>query len=540
MGEIHVFGHQRPDTDSICSTIAYTNLKRALGVCDINPYRLDNINKETKYVLDYFDVEEPKLLPDLEIKVSDLNVYNPPIISKNDTVKKVWDLILNSTGSRIVPCVDKQDILEGVVSVGDITKLFMQETQDNITSMHEILFDNFLDNLHTEIKFGEYKYRKIEGRIIIGSFENYDDINDSDIVVTTRIETAVDALDNTNCGCIIVTNGLDISSLNGYRKNCAIVSVQGDVFRVVTNIKQSISISSVMQKEHLAIISHNSYLEDAKMLMKTSAHRNFPVISDKGKFVGIISRRHLIDYQRKLAILIDHNERKQSVEGIADAEILEIIDHHRVADVQTDAPILIRSEPVGCTSTIIFKMYMENGIDIPNKMAGLMLSAILSDTLKFSSPTCTSEDRATAEKLAQICSIDIDEFAKDMFQAGTSIKDVTFDELLNTDTKLFNIADNDIYISQINTLDIDGVDSREDEYMLAMDKFTKNADCALLIMMVTDIINSGSKIIIYGKMRSIAEKAFGIHQDEKSIYLSGVVSRKKQIVPKLMMAARDI
>ncbi len=288
MKKIHVFGHKRPDTDSICSAIAYTNLKKEMGIENIDPYRLDNINKETKYVLDYFDVEEPKLLPDLEVKVSDLVIYKPERISKSDTVKIAWDLILNSKGSRIIPCVDKQGMIEGVISVGDLTKLFMDVSEENVTEKYEILFDNFIESLNSEIKYGSYKYRKIEGRIIIGSVDNYDDLNEADIVVTSRVETAIIGLEETDCGCIIVTNGVDISSLSGYRKNCAIVSVQGDVFNVVTNIKQSISVHSVMLKHDLVMISQNTYVEDAKNIMKNSVYRNFPVVGSKGEYIGTV------------------------------------------------------------------------------------------------------------------------------------------------------------------------------------------------------------------------------------------------------------
>ncbi len=540
MGEIYVFGHQRPDTDSICSTIAYTNLKRELGVLDINPYRLDNVNKETKFVLDYFGVQEPRLLSDLDLKVKDLSLYNPEAINKNDPVKKAWNLLTESKGSRIVPCVDEDGKLEGIISVGDITQLFMDVSYEHITEKYEILFENFINALsNAQIVAGDYNHEKIEGRIVIGAQDTVSDINSNDIVITSRIEYAVEFLEKTDCGCIILTNSIDASSLLNYRENCAIVSVSGDIFSVITSIKRSVSVKSIMRSEGLTLISTNTYIDDAKITLQTSSHRNFPVVDENNELVGIMSRRHLIDFDKKQAILIDHNERKQSVEGIENAEILEIVDHHRVADVQTDSPILIRSEPVGCTSTIIYKMYVENNVPISSKMAGLMMSAILSDTLKFSSPTCTEEDLIAAKKLAKINETDIDTYAKEMFKAGTSIKDVTFDELLNMDTKVFNISEQEIYISQINTLDIDAIEERKDECSEAMDKFCQRTNCSLLILMVTDIINKGSKIIIHGKLRTIAEKAFDIKQGESSVYLDGVMSRKKQIVPTLIKATRE-
>ncbi len=541
MKKIHVFGHQRPDTDSICSTIAYTNLKKALGVTNIEAFRLDNINKETKFILDYFNVKEPKLLTDLDLKVKDLNLYTPKKISKNDPVKVVWDLLLESKGSRIIPCVSEENELEGIISVGDLTDLLMETSDENVTSKYEILFENFIDVLGAKVITGQYNYNKIEGRIIISSQDPTPNVTDKDVLITSRVEYAKEFLEKSNCGCILITNGRDTTEiLEMNKRDCAIIVSESDLFTVITTIKKAVSASSVMQKDKLMVISSGAYVEDAKKTLQTSAHRNFPVVGAKGQFEGILSRRHLIDFERKKAILIDHNERMQSVDGIADAEILEIVDHHRVADVQTDSPILIRSEPVGCTATIIYKMYRENNVPVPRTIAGLMMSAILSDTLKFSSPTCTAEDVNAARSLATVCEIDIEDYAREMFMAGTAINDITFDELINTDTKVFTIADTEIYISQINTLALDEVSQRRDEYMASMDKFCASTNCQLLILMVTDIINGGSKIIIYGKMRTLAEKAFGIAEGEDSVYLDGVVSRKKQIVPRLVMASRDI
>ncbi len=540
MKEIYVFGHQRPDTDSICSAIAYTNFKREQGVENINAYRLNNVNKETKFVLDYFDVSEPKLLDDLDLKVDDLNLYKPEAISKNDPVKKVWDLLVESKGSRIIPCVDENGRLEGIVSVGDITQLFMDVQYENITDKYEILFKNFTSLMKPRVTFGEYNNEILKGKIIVGAQNSYDDITNDDLLVTSRLDQALECLETTNCGCLVVPNGIDISSLENVRENCCVIGIDGDIFSVVTNIKRAVSIKSIMRNDELTIISSNSYVEDAKLILQTSSHRNFPVVDENNKLFGIISRRHLIDFEKKQAILIDHNERKQSVEGIENAEILEIVDHHRVADVQTDSPILIRSEPVGCTATIVYKMYIENNVPISGKMAGLMLSAILSDTLKFSSPTCTDEDMISAKKLAKICEVNIDDFSKEMFKAGTSIKDISFDELLSMDCKVFNISEQEIYIAQINTLDIDDIDDRKEEYTIAMDKFCKRTNCALLILMVTDIINTGSKLIIYGKLRSIAERAFNIPPNENSVYLDGVMSRKKQVVPTLIKASREV
>lgn len=536
MKKIHIFGHKNPDTDSICSTIAYAHLKRELGYDSATACRLGELNDETKFVLNFFNMEVPEFIEDVEAKLSDLTLYPPSIVSKHDPIKRAWDILKEAPRSRLIPVVDKDNILEGIISISDITRHLMEYSDINVTQKYEILFDNFLEILDSEVKYGSYKFRKIEGRIIIGSPDNNDTLDSGDILITSRISSAKKYRDTTNVGCIIVTNNRDISELSN--SNIAIVTVAEDIYRVVSYINQSISIGSIMRTKDLITFSENNSIEEIKNVLKDSPHRNFPVIQGKGSLIGIISRRHIIDYPKRAAILIDHNERGQSAEGIENAEILEVIDHHRVADIQTDQPLYIRSEPVGCTATIVYRMYRENLVEIPKNIAGVMLSAILSDTLIFTSPTCTDKDRVTAEELADIAEVDLQKYAKKMFEAGSSDDLGDLERLLIMDCKAFTFGTANSSISQINTLNINKLLKDQDEIFRELELFNSQRRNDLTILMVTDITKSGSQIFISGKEKDLARRAFNIENKENTIFLEGVVSRKKQVVPKLMMATR--
>ncbi|MFV0503644.1 MAG: putative manganese-dependent inorganic diphosphatase [Lachnospirales bacterium] len=535
MKKIHIFGHKNPDTDSICSTIAYANLKKELGF-DVIPCRLGLINRETEYVLNYFSINKPELIDNVDTKISDLSLYPPSIVNKHDPVKKAWDILKMVPKSRLIPVVDKNNVLEGLVSITDITRLLMYYTNENVTERYEILFDNLLEILDSEVKYGSYKFRHIEGKIYIGQPPEDVTLKMEDVLITSRVKTAEKYLANSQCGCFIVTDGRDISSLKGSER--AIVSVKNDIYKVVSFINQSISVGSIMQVENLETFSNTTFIEDIKNVLKDSPHRNFPVLNDENELIGIISRRHVIDYPRKICILVDHNERGQSADGIERADIMEIIDHHRVADVQTDQPLFIRSEPVGCTSTIIYKMYKENNIPIPKTIAGIMMSAILSDTLIFTSPTCTNSDKEICETLAEIAEIDMYEYGRNMFEAGSATNAEDIDDLIRLDCKAFSFGKSDCFISQFNTMDIEKIMKDENKIMEGLIDFQRQKNADIVVLMITDIIGKGSQIFVHGKDADMAKRAFEIPYDQDSKFLDGIVSRKKQVVPRMMMMTR--
>ncbi len=539
MATTYIFGHHNPDTDSICSAIAYAELKKKLGHDDVFAYRLGKMNKETQFVLDYFDVKTPPLLTDVKLKLKDLGLYNAIPLLPTDPLKKAWDTIGTSIGARIMPIVDDRGILIGIVSIGDITKIFMEIADEDLLEKYEISYDNLLKILDGQCVKGTYNYDSLCGRLIVGTpMFPLSELTDKDIIIIGRAEDAKNFANNTACGLVILTNGLKPIDVEKAKGN--VVCVNHSTHRTITLLNQAISVRSVMCSKRIMTFSTENYVEDIIENMKTSSHRNFPVVNREGRLVGVISRRHLLEYKQKQVILVDHNERSQSVAGIENANIIEIIDHHRIADVQTDKPLMIRAEPVGCTSTIIFKMFTENGVKPTKKTAGLLLSAILSDTLMFTSPTCTDQDMAAAEKLAKIANVKMDELASQMFGASTSMSEYTPHDMLELDRKQFSIDKYLVYISQINTLDFKTIVNKRYELLDEMEIFKKEKRCDLVILMITDIVLGGSEIIVCGKAKELVKRAFGLEFDEASVFLPGVVSRKKQVVPRLTMAVQSL
>lgn len=540
MEHIYVFGHKNPDSDSICSAIAYTELKKKLGFTNIAAYRLGKINNETQFILDYFEIEEPPLLEDIKIVLKDLSLYVPIVLSQTDPLKLAWDSLNQSTGSRLIPVLDDKGLLEGIVSLGDITKIFMESITSDSHLVYEILFENLLDILEAKIFYGKYKYKKIEGNLYIGSaaIDANKIITDKDIIITAKLSTAKKYALELKCGCVILVNGDEPVGLEN--SEAAVVSVNKNIYKAILLINQAISIGSIMHKGNIVALSADNPVEDIIDITKSSQHRNFPVVDRKGHFVGVLSRRHLLEFKQKHVILIDHNEKNQSVEGLENANILEIIDHHRIADIQTSSPLYIRSEPVGCSSTIIFKMYNENRVKVSEKMAGLMLSAILSDTLMFMSPTCTAEDKAAVERLAIIAGINIEEYGRKLFTASSSLEGFTAEEILKIDMKQFSFGKYLAVISQVNTMDFKSIVNKREELILAMESYYESHNCDLVILMITNIIEGGSEILTEGnRAKELLVKAFNMKRGDNSIFLPGVVSRKKQMVPKLTTASQS-
>ncbi|MFV0520487.1 MAG: putative manganese-dependent inorganic diphosphatase [Lachnospirales bacterium] len=529
MEKVHVFGHRKPDTDSICSAIAYANFKGQTCEKNYIPYRLGEINKETKFVLDYFNVKEPEFLSEITIRVRDLKLHKPHIISKETPIKKVWEMIKTLPNSKLIPILDDFNKIEGIATLGDIADHVLDAPNMDIALKNEILFENLVNCIQGSVNNRNFPTRAVKGRIIVGASFKDDELDENDIVVTNRKEKAEELLKNSALRYMLLTDGQKID----IETDKFVITTDLSLYKVVTDINQSVSVSSIMRNDNVMMIYANQKVDEVKEILHSSSHRNFPVIDADEHFMGILSSRHLIYDIRKEVILVDHNEKGQSVVGLENAKINEIIDHHRISDLETDLPLLIRSEPVGCTSTLIYKLYRENIIPISKEIAGIMLGAILSDTLILTSSTCTSEDVNAAERLATIADIDLKDFGQKMFEASTSIEGLSATEILEIDSKLFVIGKSDVYISQVNTLKLNDVLTMKDDLHKAMIDFCKSNKAQLCILLVTDIYLGGSEIIVAGSDMKYARKAFGISENEYSIYLSGVTSRKKQIVPKL-------
>lgn len=536
--QIFVFGHLNPDTDSICSAISYANLKKELGNKNVIVARLGDINRETTFALNYFGVECPPILENVEPQVSDLNFYSPIVVHKDDSVKTVWEL-MKKNKKKMFPVVDKENKLKGIVSITDIATSYMEFSDEMTVKNHRTRFYKLIEALDGEIIEGNYPYEYIEGNIYTDStLEEEQVLSKGDIVITGHVKKLQKRVAKSGAGCIIVAEGKTSKKLceAGEEFNCAVVSVPYSFFKTIKLINQSIPVFSIMKKKNLVYFQTDDYVEEIKEIMLSSTYRNFPVVDSKGIVKGIISRRHLIDINRKNVILVDHNEKGQSIKGLEKATILEIIDHHRVADVYTMSPLYFRAEPVGSTATIISKMYKENHLKPNQSIAGIMLSAILSDTLLFKSPTCTKEDKNEAEYLAKIAGVNIESYGMKLIEAGTSLEGKTAEEVYYSDMKKFVFGKYNVVISQINTADFKSIFDLINDIKGTMYKLCEANNYDLALLMVTDIVLGGTELIAIGSGKELAIKAFGIDNKEDSIFLPGVLSRKKQVVPQLMNA----
>ncbi len=551
--KVYVFGHQNPDTDSVCSAISYAHLKNQLDPShEYIPVALKEANKETEYVLEYFDLEGPKVIASLKPQVMDINLRNDAFVKEEDSIREVLEVLLGQTG-RIVPVVNHDERLIGVVSISDIVPRLLGTENKSILKETRTPFGHVIKELSLEKIVDVYDEKvhnnHVEGMVYLASdlVDDLDMVTRDDIVICNYKEWRhyMEVAGAIIVGCMKDPNKVQIliEDCRSYLKDNP--NSKGSVYyspmsnlEVVKGISKSTPISSMVKKDGLEYFVTYETIDDVKENMMTSKYRRFPVVNENGKIKGLLSRSDLVDINKKKAILVDHNERGQSIEGIEDIEILEIIDHHRVADVMTIAPLYFRVEPVGCTSTIVARMYEEHGVEIPRHIAGLMMSAIISDTLLFNSPTCTDLDISMANRLADIVGLDIRMYGMKMITSGSDLGEQTPNQILNNDRKKFMFGKYKVTIAQINTGDFDGFFKVFEDIMEEMKNICQRDGYNLFVLLVTDAVVGGTEIIPVGDSRWIVEEAFGLRPQDTSMFLTGVFSRKKQIVPKLMNAAR--
>lgn len=535
--KIYVFGHRNPDTDSICSAIAYAHLKQALGHTQVFPARLGPINKETQFVLDTFQIGLPELIKDVKPQVSDLVLTDFSMACENDSVSKTMGQIIDHPG-RSLPVISDDEKLIGMVSLSDIIPAYTDAFSKSLLRNSETPLDNIIELLEAQV-YGSIKSELVQGDVYtITEITAGQTLSSQDILVTVQQDIYMNRAFATGAGIIIVSNASsDIVFQIPDDYQGAVLIVAFGPFEVIRLLCQGIPIKKYYQKNHLEYFMTYETIDDVKKNMLTSDHERFPVVNVDGKVISTISRSNLIDFSRKKVILVDHNERNQSIIGVEEAEIIEVIDHHRVAEIQTATPLYLRIEPVGCTATIVAKMYHEHKIVIPRDMAGLMLSAIISDTLLFNSPTCTKDDRSIARELGKILNIDVKSYGEKMLVAGSNLKEMHPSEIISTDRKLFTMGAYKIGVSQINTGDFRGIFDKLDGVLQEMNNLCEEESLDLAILMVTDIILGGTELIIAGDAKNLAQLAFGFQPGEFSKYMNGVFSRKKQIVPPLMNAS---
>lgn len=537
MEPILVFGHKNPDTDSICSAISMAELKNLTGEKAV-PCRLGELSKETEFVLNHFGIEKPKLLKTVSAQISDLTHVEREVIALDESLKGALNTMTKEVFSSL-PVVDRNKQLKGMVHVSDIANAYLGIDYTDLFKKYHTTYENLKSVLNGEIVSGNYPSGKIEGNL--RGVSELKTIQAGDIVVTTSMVNGIDELIQLGAKVIIVCcNEGDI--IDG-RENadCAIMRVNSTLFKTIPLISQSISISSVMGNDKFYSFKTEDFLHEIKDIIKESQQTNFPVVDENGSVYGTIRSKNLINFTRKKVILVDHNESGQSVDGLQDARIIQVVDHHKFGNFETDEPVKINAEIVGCTCTIVYNLYKNAGFTPSKEVAGLLLSAILSDTLLFKSPTCTPKDVAAAKELAIIAGIpDFEKYGMDMLIAGTSLGDKTPMEILNIDMKEFTMSGLKVAVAQVNTVDVNGLLEKKAELEAVMAELNETRDYNLFLLVITDIVNSGSMALAVGSHPSLVERAFNVKLENNTAWLEGVVSRKKQIVPFLMAASQGI
>ena len=544
--KIYVLGHKIPDTDSICSAIAYADIKNRTGQSSTRyvPKRAGQLNEETEYVLSRFGVRPPGYLSNIGTQVKDMDIRISPEADKSMSLKNAWDLMQEKSIVSL-PIRDKDGILEGMITIGDIAQTYMDTTDSYLLSNARTQYKRIAETIEGIVIEGNEHGYFVKGKVLVGTanpemMKEY--IEEDDLIIMgDREEDHLEALEQ-NVSCIIVSMGVEVSEKVirlAHEKDIVIIMSPHDTFTIARLINQSIPVKYIMQTENLITFSTEDFTDDIQEIMIQHRHRAFPVINKKGRCVGTISRRNFLDIQKKKVALVDHNERTQAVDNIEKAEIVEIIDHHKLGSLETMKPISFRNQPVGCTATILYQMYGEQRIEISPTIAGLLCAAIISDTLMFRSPTCTLADKMAAGALALIADINIEQFAREMFKAGSNLKDKSPEEIFYQDYKKF-IAEGDVTfgVGQISSMDDSELLDIKERLLPFMVSECGRHGVTRVYFMLTNIIEESTELLYYGEgSEEMAKTAFNIEPENEAFYLRGIVSRKKQLIPALMEAA---
>lgn len=542
---IYITGHKNPDTDSICSAIAYAEFKNKTGKIPALPIRLGEINRETQFILNYFNVEVPELVTTVKTQISDLDIDIVAPISPDISLKMAWS-IMKKNNIKTLPVIDENERLAGVASISNLAASYLDIWDNSLLAKSNTTLENILDTLSAKCVYKPACNFRITGKIIVAAMHPESTksvIEVGDVAICGDRDDTQCLIINSKASLLVITgNHTPTDEVINLAKtsDCTIILTPFDTFTASRLITQSIPIDYVMTKKSLVNFNTDDFIEDIKYIMIETRYRSYPVIDENNKVVGSISRFHLISENRKKIILVDHNERTQSVAGLEDAEILEIIDHHRIADVQTGLPIYFRNEPVGSTSTIVASIFFENGIRPSRNAAGVLCAAIISDTLLLKSPTATLVDELILKRLAQIANLNVEEFAKEMFKAGTSLEGKTAQEIFYQDFKTFSLNTFKIGVSQVGTMYIEGFDPLKEDMIDLMNKKAKDSGFDLILLMLTDILNGGSVLIAAGEHKDIVSKAFNVTLTNTGVYIPGIVSRKKQVIPPITAALSKI
>ena len=541
-----VVGHKNPDTDSICSAIAYAYLKNQVqgenGDRNYVPCRAGSVSAETQYVLDRFHFRQPRYLENIGTRVKDMEIRRTPGVDGKISVKDAWEF-MKTQNVFTLAITDSGNHLEGLVTTNDIAKSYMDENDSAIVSVAKTPYRNIMKTLEAEMVVGDPDASLDQGKVIIAAanpdvMENYIDPHDC-VILGNRYEAQLMAI-LAGAGCIIVCLGAPVSKTIQHmarEHGTTILVTKLDTYTVARLFNQCMPIDFFMKSDDLMTFGMNDYTDEIQESMQKKRYRDFPIIDKNGCYVGTISRRNLMGVRKRALILVDHNEVSQAVDNVENAEILEVIDHHRLGSLETVNPVFFRNEPVGCTATIIWQMFHERNIRIPENIAGLLCSAILSDTLVFRSPTCTMLDERAARELAAIAGIRPEEYAKEMFAAGSTLRDKTAEEIFYNDFKTFDNNGLIIGIGQVTSMSPTELDEIAERMKPFLEKKYMEKGLDLAFFMLTNIMDEDTRMLCYGKSAGeLVMNAFGVEVKDNEADMKSVVSRKKQVVPAIMDA----
>ena len=528
-----IFGHKNPDTDTVCSSIALSYLKNELGGKTL-PKVLGNINNETKFVLDHFKVPVPSYLNDVRVRIKNIKYDKKAYINEYSSIDAAFKL-MQKQNITAIPLVDEKRKLTGYVTLKEIARYLINGNKEIVNTT----LDNIIDTLNAKVitKFDDL----VSGDILIAGLEDRTlkksiELSSKDILIVGDRSKVLEYAIESKVKLIILPLNINIDKKiikKAELNHINIIASELDSFQIASKILLSNYIKNINTNKSPVTVNNDDYFTDFKTMTHKVNHTNYPVINNKNECLGLIRLTGPNDYEKQKVILVDHNNLAQSVDGIEEADILEIIDHHNLGAIGTSVPINFRSKPVGCTSTMLYDLFVEEKVSIPKNIAGLMLSAILSDTLLLTSPTTTEDDRFAAVKLANIAKVDIDTYGLEMLKAASSIAGKSVAELINMDLKTYSVGNKTLGISQIMTMDFDTIKENIDEFINKLNEMV-NTNYSIVVIFITDIIKNGSYVLYNTKSADIIADSFGIKNIHQGVFLPKMVSRKKQILPAIL------
>ena len=534
MRTTYIFGHKIPDTDSVCASIALSYLKNELGE-NTEPRVLGNLNKETKFVLDYFNIKEPKFLNDVKTRIRDMHFIKKAYVEEHTSIFDSYKK-MEALGVTGLPLVDRNNKLTGYVNVKEISRFLIDEDATTLDSSYS--------SLKTALKGKEVlKYdEEIQGNIIIAAYqsktfiENIKLTNKDILIVGDRYRIQEYAVNSSIKLLILVNNGtLPNELLEIAKKNkINVISTPYNSFKCSNQVRLSNIVKRININETPISFDILDYRNDFIDITNKYGHTNYPIIDKKNNCLGMVRLVDINTFQKQKVILVDHNQAAQSVDGIEEAEIIEIVDHHNLSTLMTSKPINFRISPVGCTCTLLYKIYNESHVSIPKDIAGIMLSSIISDTLLFKSPTTTKEDIKVAKSLAEIAGLDVYKYGRKMFEASTSVANMSVEEIIHSDMKTFKFDKINMVIGQTNTMDFSEISKKAPEIVSSLNSICNIGNANIALLFVTDIIKNGSYLFFNENSKELLEEAYGVEKIQQGYYLDGVVSRKKQMLPPLI------